>query len=252
MKKYKGLILTGILVVVIWLLSWMLIQNYYGTRDDDGRGTFGDMFGAVNSLFAGLAFAGIIYTIIMQRKDLELQAESIKLQTKAIEMQTEELGLMKQETARMADELENQRMIMNSQKVESMIFRLFQVIEKNFESIRIRKNIENFQKQEAINFIYKIINSERNNGLDRKTVFEREIKIYKSTFEKYTNSIIYTLQYIEDADIDKETKKVFAEILNASMGNLEILLLVDMYIDSQHEMNLLVNYGFIERYTALI
>jgi hypothetical protein len=34
------------------------------------RGQFGDKFGAINSLFAGLAFAGIIFTILLQRGEL--------------------------------------------------------------------------------------------------------------------------------------------------------------------------------------
>jgi hypothetical protein len=40
----------------------------------EARGQFGDMFGVVNTLFTGLAFAGLIYTILLQRKDFEMQA----------------------------------------------------------------------------------------------------------------------------------------------------------------------------------
>ena len=37
------------------------------------------MFGVVNSLFSGLAFAGLIYTIILQRKELALQRKELIL-----------------------------------------------------------------------------------------------------------------------------------------------------------------------------
>jgi len=37
------------------------------------RDQFGDMFGALNALFSGLAFGGIIYTIRQQKEELELQ-----------------------------------------------------------------------------------------------------------------------------------------------------------------------------------
>ena len=40
---------------------------------------FGDMFGTVNSLFAGLAFAGVIYTIFLQRNELALQRNELVL-----------------------------------------------------------------------------------------------------------------------------------------------------------------------------
>lgn len=42
------------------------------------RGQFGDMFGALNTLFSGLAFAGVLATIAMQRRDLELQHRAIQ------------------------------------------------------------------------------------------------------------------------------------------------------------------------------
>ncbi|WP_418264259.1 hypothetical protein [Flavobacterium faecale] len=37
-----------------------------------------DVFEAINSLFSGLAFAGLIYTIILQRKELSLQRKELK------------------------------------------------------------------------------------------------------------------------------------------------------------------------------
>jgi hypothetical protein len=45
----------------------------------DVRGQFGDIFGGVNALFTGLAFAGVIYTILLQRRELELQREELRL-----------------------------------------------------------------------------------------------------------------------------------------------------------------------------
>jgi hypothetical protein len=64
-----------ILVLIIWILSAVLIL--YGLDDWADRGTFGDLFGAVNALFAGLAFAGLIYTILLQKQDLALQRKKM-------------------------------------------------------------------------------------------------------------------------------------------------------------------------------
>ncbi|MEB3120418.1 MAG: hypothetical protein VKL41_04250, partial [Snowella sp.] len=41
------------------------------------RGQFGDMFGAVNAFFSGLALVGIVYNIILQRKELRLQRQEL-------------------------------------------------------------------------------------------------------------------------------------------------------------------------------
>lgn len=57
------------------------------------RGQFGDMFGMVNALFSGLAFAGVIITIRQQHIDLEYQRVTIKQTNDEMERQTKEFEL---------------------------------------------------------------------------------------------------------------------------------------------------------------
>ena len=52
--------------------------------DWNSRGTFGDLFGAVNALFSGLAFAGLLYTINLSKKDLEIQRQEIEINRKEL------------------------------------------------------------------------------------------------------------------------------------------------------------------------
>ena len=66
-----------LLVITVWFLSAIVI--FFGLDSWTERGTFGVLFGAVNALFSGLAFAGLIYTIILQKQDLELQRNEIAL-----------------------------------------------------------------------------------------------------------------------------------------------------------------------------
>lgn len=56
-----------------------------------GAGVFGDMFGAFNAFFAGLAFLGVVYTIFLQTKQVEMQSEELRLQRKELEQTREEL-----------------------------------------------------------------------------------------------------------------------------------------------------------------
>lgn len=73
-----------ITVFGIWYFSWYYIDNFlfldYNSQKDveAHRGQFGDKFGAVNSLFSGLAFAGIIFTIFLQKRELTLQRQELK------------------------------------------------------------------------------------------------------------------------------------------------------------------------------
>lgn len=65
-----------LVVTVVWGLSaWLICAKIPGW---DHRGQFGDLFGAVNALFSGLAFAGVAYALVLQRKELEMQREELE------------------------------------------------------------------------------------------------------------------------------------------------------------------------------
>lgn len=82
-SKNKILIKLILLVVLIWGLSAILIMAFLSEWSD--RGTFGDLFGAVNALFSALAFAVLIYTIILQREEIKQNRQEIVLNRKELE-----------------------------------------------------------------------------------------------------------------------------------------------------------------------
>lgn len=94
-------------VVFLFLLNLCLI---WVIDDPNWRGTFGDQFGAVNALFSGLAFTGLIYTIILQRRDLEIQRNDLRLQ--------------RDELKQTRKEFEEQNMTMKRQRFENTFFNL--------------------------------------------------------------------------------------------------------------------------------
>ncbi|GAB3303096.1 putative phage abortive infection protein [Hymenobacter tenuis] len=72
-----------IAIVAIWYFSWILIDKYIlsdtpSVSNAVVQGVFGDKFGAINALFSGLAFAGIIFTILLQKRELSLQREELQ------------------------------------------------------------------------------------------------------------------------------------------------------------------------------
>ena len=75
-------------VIAMWGLSWWLIHENIDCSTE--RGTFGDMFGAVNALFSGLAFAGLIVTLLYQKEELKLQREELSETRKELKGQREE------------------------------------------------------------------------------------------------------------------------------------------------------------------
>ncbi|MCP3959269.1 MAG: hypothetical protein GY719_15570 [bacterium] len=66
-----------LLVVTLWGGNWLLVSSYV---EAEKRGQFGDQFGSVNALFSGLAFAGLITAILLQRRELSLQRKELEYQ----------------------------------------------------------------------------------------------------------------------------------------------------------------------------
>lgn len=66
-------ILTSVIITIVCILYWVIIN---GLTDKSG---FGDIFGGLTAWFSGLAFAGIIFTILQQKKELEYQRKELKL-----------------------------------------------------------------------------------------------------------------------------------------------------------------------------
>ena len=70
-----------LLSIVMALLAFLcpFIINYFFC-DWSKSGTFGETFGALNALFSGLAIAGVIVTILIQRNELKNQRIELGLQ----------------------------------------------------------------------------------------------------------------------------------------------------------------------------
>lgn len=116
--NYWPLILLSVGVVGLFFASWWWLTA--SINDPEQRGQFGDQFGAVNALFSGLAFAGLIFTIILQKKELALQRE--------------ELTETRAELKGQKEQLEEQNKTLKIQRFENTFFQMlnqFQEIVNN-------------------------------------------------------------------------------------------------------------------------
>lgn len=71
----KTVLIFAAVILFLWAGSGVVVHNLAGQE----LGTFGDMFGAINALFSGLAFGGVIYAILLQRNELKLQRAELQL-----------------------------------------------------------------------------------------------------------------------------------------------------------------------------
>ena len=87
MNKFWVFLLIGA-IIVSWAgyLVGILAADGWSTR-----GTFGDAFGVINSLFSGLALAGFLIAILLQSRELRFQREELELQREELKLTRKEL-----------------------------------------------------------------------------------------------------------------------------------------------------------------
>lgn len=87
MNDFKPFIISLTVIILLWISSFFVLPLIEPLISE--RGLLGDSFGALNALFSGLAFAGIIATIIMQRNELQLQRKELALTRKELSKSAE-------------------------------------------------------------------------------------------------------------------------------------------------------------------
>jgi len=79
MKIAIFIIVTGVIFVI---LAWgFFAAQYLGAfvgGNIEQAGQWGDTFGAINALFGGLAFSGVLATLLIQQRELTKQQEQIQ------------------------------------------------------------------------------------------------------------------------------------------------------------------------------
>jgi hypothetical protein len=109
-------------VFFIWLFLGTGVYVFF--KDP---GTLGDSFGAVNALFSGLAFAGVIVAIMLQRQELALQRQELRQTREEFERQTEAL--------------DEQRETMDLQRFENTFFNMLRFHREIVDSLEVSETV---------------------------------------------------------------------------------------------------------------
>ncbi|ROI09471.1 hypothetical protein EGH90_04040 [Kaistella haifensis] len=199
---YLYILILLVLVIILWYCSWCWIDNNISNEslkiksnlsNEELRGVFGDKFGAINALFSALAFAGIIFTIFLQKKELKLQRE---------------------ELAETRDEFIKQNKTLNKQRFENTFFQLIKlhgdIVDKlkikSFDGTDYEKReffvgaIREFKyKSNAKYFAYSALNKLDANEIND---FKADRTIINSFKSKLDTEEIKNLEELSDTEID--------------------------------------------------
>lgn len=209
----------AIIVVIVVCVGYPLLMCYIFPSDIEKRGQFGDMFGFIGALFSGLAFAGLIVTMLQQREDLQNQKDEIALQRKDLEAQTEALRLQKKEIAQTNQELKEQNKTIMLQRFESTYFNMLDYLRTIYENVVYKGLGNDYKGQSAFNCIEEICGEMLRNGDN----YDKSIQIrYMCHYYRYFTQII---KFIDGAQsLSLLEKRYYVELLCSHLSFIEMEL----------------------------
>jgi len=238
--------LVFLIPIIICLAYAYLLPKFISDRTD--QGTYGDMFGAVNTLFSGLAFAGIIYTIYQQGTELRLQRNELKLQ--------------RAEVAKTNIALDEQVKAANVQRFENTFFNMLELHNNIVKDICVTETKWSIQRRDgelnslvpakehsgkdALKFLY---NSLRQNYqrqefqqeeydvlVDREKIYshlrilaltyEHAFENYQNKLQPYYKNLFNIIDTIDQNEwISEKEKFYYIRIIESQLSSDELLLI---------------------------
>lgn len=203
------------LIYITWPVSKLTISN---------AGVFGDSFGVLTSLFSGLAFSGIIITILLQKDELKLQRKELKLtrgelagQREIMKAQNEQITVQNFEGTffqmlRLHNELLNSIDI-TSGGVQGMGVKVFSgrdVFQRRWKGLEKSLIVNgDISKEERLKFIN-----------EKFRIFWRN---NSHEFSHYFRSLYNIIKFVHNSEI--KNKKDYTNIVRAQLSGQEILVL---------------------------
>jgi hypothetical protein len=216
-KKIVGwlfpLLLFGF-VLFVWVLTWIFLVG----RPD--RGTFGDMFGSVNALFSGLAFAALIYTIFLQRRELKLHHQEIELTHKEVKAQVEQL--------------QAQNATLNKQNFENTFFELLRLqnditnsIDLNAKEGRVIKGRDCFEElYKKFSGLWNKRKPEHRGAAERERINGTYLAFYENyrpEIGHYFSNLYNVIKFVDTSDVGH--KKLYTNFVRAQLSSFELAMI---------------------------
>jgi hypothetical protein len=202
-----------IAIVVVCSGYWLVVSRFINNHND--QGTFGDMFGALNALFSGCAFAGVIYAIFVQRSELRFAKTELAHTKRIFEEQSASLALQNEETRR--------------QIFENIFFQMLRIFTDAASSIDVEDGKNTYVGKDALRSIERDIIEPSFNSpeipedgfLER---YEQKYEEYQNDLGHYFRTLYAILKFIKYSDT--QDKKFYTNIVRAQVSNSELQILL--------------------------
>lgn len=231
-------ILLPLMIFLVWFnypsFIWYL-QGSSPVTEYAEIGVFGDMYGALNTLFSGLAFSAVVVTLLLQKRQLAVSQLELKMTRDEMASQS---GLFKIQTE-----------VMNQQLFEGTVFQLLGFYKDQSSKILAW----NKSGRDAWMLLYHQMDADINFD-DNKNL----------NFPGYDNSMKYSemqsviplvslalrlLKYIHESSlITNDKKQFYVELLKSNMSEFEIYFLA---VVPSYDEKLAEYQKYIEEYALL-
>jgi Putative phage abortive infection protein len=233
----NGFIVISIIVTIMIIGLWVINLLAFNGKTEIDRGTFGDMFGAVNSLFSGLALAGIILTILLQRKELQLQRQELGDTRQEFKTQNETLKLQRFENTFF------NLLTLHHQIVSSIDHRYYSDKKKGIgkrEPIMSKAAEEKeaivINGRDVFRFRYNQLYSDlkKHNNLNFEVIYMHHYELSQTDFGHYFRNLYRMIKLVDQTDFFYDISKVSSEeifelkyrytsIIRAQISDYELL-----------------------------
>ncbi|KIO37863.1 hypothetical protein DB48_03110 [Shewanella sp. cp20] len=215
--KLSKYILGGVVFVVASYATFLLWITWPISSLTIGQaGVFGDSFGIVTSMFSGLAFAGMIITILLQR---------------------EELGLQREELRETRLEIAEQKKIFKIQNFNESFYRLLDFHKRNLSELSVYSDekSERLKGIDALSFLLgRLKKSYSSYGFQgfKDTTEDEKIEMSYALFVEVQTTLVRQSRYLEtitsiftliDTQLEKQSEKeVYLDLFASQLTVYEL------------------------------
>ncbi len=264
MKPKNAIILVLSSIVLVWSFFPLLLQIINPSNSLNELAQLGDSYGAINSLFSGLALAGIVISIYMQSQDLKLNREELKLTRAELALTRDEIKGQTEQLEAQADSMKVQNEQILKQSFESTFFQMLGLHNEIVDSLSVVQQATLFsgrgnemcRGREAFHGLFEMY-IERKKAEDKmynKEKIEDFEFYYKDFYDNhsgeighYFRNIYIILKFVDSGDV--ADKKFYTNILRAQLSTYELaLLLLNCYSEHGKEKHkpLIEKYALFE------
>ena len=234
-KSYWWIFFTAIIfwIVFIIIIFWSandFIFQFPPSAKLESLGVFGDSFNILNTLFTGLAFSGVIVSIILQTQELKEAREEYAGSRQALEQQKKEMEQQSFDNRffKMIDMFNDVKEKINLNEILKKVLDQTLIDTKNE-----KRTNSNFSKNHIQNFLKKEFKS--------SIINQPNIKLFYKNLEVILG---YTNQHS-----NVKTKQLLIDIIKAQLSNNELLsILIYLEIEKNDELRDLVKQNKITEY----